>query len=157
MEYQLVVIIHRGEVRMRLRICGTLILLAALLSAGPAFGLDSSSEDSAELGVQIQQANFIAPSPERDNLVEEWVEIANLGQEEIALDGWTLGDEQNHIYTFPDGFFLPPGASVKIRSGKGQDGAADLYWNSSMPIWNNSGDIATLRDASGELVDRFPR
>jgi hypothetical protein len=38
----------------------------------------------------------------------------------------------------------------------GNDTAEDLYWNRSLSIWNNDGDVATLKDASGNIVSRYP-
>lgn len=33
--------------------------------------------------------------------------------------------------------------------------AANLYWERSQLVWNNTGDTAMLRDASGTKVARF--
>lgn len=126
------------------------ILLA--LSAGLAFaGSESSSTGSK---IVIENASFIAHSPEKENLNGEWVEIANTGADQ-SLSGWTLEDQQNHSYTFKD-FTLKAGASVKVHTGSGIDTAGDLYWNRSTPVWNNDGDMATLKDASGNIVSRYP-
>ena len=70
-------------------------------------------------------------------------------------DGWTLEDAQNHSYAFPD-FSLAAGAAVKVRTGEGNDSATDLFWNRSSSIWNNGGDVATLKDASGNIVASYP-
>ena len=95
------------------------------------------------------------PSPEKENLDEEWVEISNLGTADVSLAGWTLEDAQNHTYKFPD-FSLKAGGAAKIRTGMGNDTSEDLFWNRSSSIWNNDGDVATLTDASGNIVSRYP-
>ncbi len=110
---------------------------------------------AAESGVAITAANFEATSPEEDNLNEEWVEISNLGTSDVSMTGWTLEDEENNTYSFPD-VSLAAGASVKVHSGAGTDTAEDLFWNSSSPVWNNDGDTATLKDAAGNVVSRYP-
>ncbi len=120
------------------------LVLGAALAAGAAEG-----------GIAITNANFAAPSPEKENLNEEWVEISNLGTEDADLAGWTLEDAQNHTYKFPD-FVLKAGGVAKIRTGEGNDTAVDLFWNRSSSIWNNDGDVATLKDASGSIVSRYP-
>jgi hypothetical protein len=123
-------------------------LAVLILGAAMAAGAEQS-------GIAITNANFAAPSPEKDNLNEEWVEITNLGTGDVNLAGWTLEDGQNHTYKFPD-FSLKAGAVAKIRTGDGNDTAADLFWNRSSSIWNNDGDTATLKDASGSIVFRYP-
>jgi len=128
---------------------GALISLAVLiLGAAMAAG-------AAENGIAITNANFAATSPEKENLDEEWVEISNLGSADVSLAGWTLEDAQNHTYKFPD-FSLKASGAVKIHTGMGNDTTEDLFWNRSSSIWNNDGDVATLTDASGNMVSRYP-
>ncbi len=71
------------------------------------------------------------------------------------MTGWTVKDEANHIYTFPD-FNLAGDATVTLYTGAGIDTTAELYWDSSgyrcNAIWNNDGDTLYLRDISGNLV-----
>jgi micrococcal nuclease len=128
---------------------GALITLAVLL-LGTAL-----AAGAAESGIAITNANFAAPSPEKENLNEEWVEISNLGTADVSLAGWTLEDAQNHTFKFPD-FSLKASGVVKIRTGMGNDSSEDLFWNRSSSIWNNDGDVATLTDASGSIVSRYP-
>lgn len=124
------------------------IFLGATLVQG-----ETTSEQSA---ISITNANFVAPSPEKENLNEEWVEISNLGDMDEDLTGWTIEDEQNHTYMF-QGFTLKAGASVKVHTGIGKDTSSDLYWNKNAPIWNNNGDVATLKDASENVVFSYPQ
>lgn len=112
-------------------------------------------QGAAESGVAITAANFEAASPEKENLNEEWVEISNSGTSDVSLTGWSLEDGQNHTYSFPE-INLAAGASVKVHSGSGTDTAKDLFWNRSSAVWNNDGDTATLKDAAGNVVSRYP-
>jgi competence protein ComEC len=135
------------------------VCIIAVLSTGLCIGEESDpAPDSDEMimgEVIISDACFAAPSPERENLNEEWVEITNLGETIEDFTGWILSDEGNHVYTFPDGFTLDPDASVLVHTGNGDDTTSDLYWNSASPIWNNGGDVATLKDGSGEIVAQY--
>jgi len=130
----------------------TLALFALFLGTVLVQGEDSSAEN----GITISNASFIAPSPEKENLNEEWVELTNLGGVDEDLTGWTLEDAQNHTYTFRS-FTLNAGSKVKLHTGKGDDSAEDLYWNKNTPVWNNSGDVATLKDASENIIASYPK
>ena len=146
---------YSGEKEMNNRIfAGTLIFSLAVLFLGTALGQEENSSTDSQIA--ITSANFVAPSPEKENLNEEWVEVSNNGSSEANLTGWILEDAQNHTYTIPD-FSLKAGAKAKIRTGIGNDTSADLFWNKKTPIWNNSGDVATLMDASGNIVSRYPK
>ena len=131
------------------------IYTGALISLAVLFIGAALVQGAAESEIAITSANFAAPSPEKENLIDEWVEISNLGTEDVSLAGWTLQDAQNHTYSFPD-FSLSAGAKAKIRTGMGNDTSEDLFWNRSSSIWNNGGDVATLTDASGNIVSRYP-
>jgi hypothetical protein len=81
----------------------------------------------------------------------EYVKITNSSAQTRVLTGWTLRDTQSHIYTFGK-FSLAPGRSVLVRTGKGTNTATARYWGSSAYVWNNTGDTATLKNASGATV-----
>jgi hypothetical protein len=131
------------------------IFAGALLSLAVLFLGAAMVQGADENGIAITNVNFAAPSPEKENLIEEWVEISNLGTKDVNMADWTLEDAQNHTYKFPD-FSLPAGAKAKVRTGTGDDTAEDLYWNRSTSIWNNGGDVATLKDASGNVISLYP-
>jgi hypothetical protein len=131
------------------------IFAGALISLVVLFLGAALVQGAEESGIAITNTNFAAPTPEKENLNEEWVEISNLGSSDVSLAGWTLEDAQNHTYAFPD-FSLAAGANAKIHTGIGDDASGDLYWNRSSSIWNNGGDVATLKDASGNIVSRYP-
>jgi hypothetical protein len=84
----------------------------------------------------------------------ETVMITNAGSDAVDLSGWTLSDIAEHVYTFP-AFVLQPGASVTIHICSGEDSAEVLYWGRCSAIWNNDGDTAYLRDATGRDVSTF--
>ena len=131
------------------------IVLAVLMALclGTAFAADANSTKSM---VTITNASFKAPSPENDNLIGEWVEIANEGSVLRSLQGWTLSNQHNRTYAF-NNFTLAAGAFVKVHTGIGNDTATDLFWNRKMAVWNNDGDLATLKDAVENVVSIYPR
>jgi hypothetical protein len=64
------------------------------------------------------------------------MELINQCTEAQSLEGWTLADPQNHVFTFP-GFVLQPGATVKVHTGAGDNTDSDLYLGRKIPIWNS--------------------
>jgi hypothetical protein len=131
-------------------------LLSTMLVLSLGLMLAQGETSGAQGKVEITNANFVAPTPEKENLNGEWIEIANGGETDENLAGWTLTDQQNHTYSFPD-FTLKAGAKVKVHTGSGEDTDEDLFSNRSTPIWNNDGDTATLKDASGKAVAKYPK
>lgn len=129
-----------------------LVLISALVfvAAGLSLGEDTEKEmeegTDAVYGVVITNASW----------VDEWVEISNPGDSAQDFTGWSLKDEQNHTYNFPEDFVLLPGRVVVVHTGVGDDSANDLYMNMGNPIWNNAGDVATLIDAEGRVVSQYP-
>lgn len=137
---------------------GMLGILIAFMSLGTALAEEenhSITASTTDLQIAITAANFVATSPEKEHLDDEWVEITNKGSSEVNLAGWTLTDAQNHTYTFPD-FILAAGAKVVVRTGEGDDNAENLFWNRSTSIWNNGGDLAVLKDSEGNIVSMYP-
>ena len=93
-----------------------------------------------------------APGDDRENLNGETVSLTNEGEASLDLSGWTVRDEADHVYRFPDGTTLAPGATLTLHSGSGEDGGGDYYWGQSSPVWNNGGDTVTVRDGPGRTV-----
>jgi hypothetical protein len=98
---------------------------------------------------------YIEFDPPGSDLEGEYVRIQNNTGRAINLTGWTLHDgADKHVFTFP-AFSLATGAEVRIWSKAGTNDAANLYWGSRSPIWNNTGDTARLLDASGKEISRY--
>ena len=95
-----------------------------------------------------------AAGDDRANLIGEHVVPVNAGDAPLDLSGWTLADEAGHVYRFPDGFGLAAGARVTVHTGAGADATTALYWGADGPVWNNDGDVVTVRDANGAVVLR---
>src|SRR5262249_11066093 len=84
----------------------------------------------------------------------EFVLIENDRAAVADLSGWTLSDAAKHVFTFPL-FTLAPGATVRIWTGQGHNDAENLFWGRRQAVWNNTGDIAILRNGAGIEVSRF--
>jgi len=127
-----------------------LFALAGVTSiVGAAFA--SSAPSRSCLRVSIPRM-MCAPEGEGQAVTGEYVELRNDGRGAVGMEGWTLCDvNQNHCYTF-GAVRLAGGADVTIWSGAGADTAADVYWGSPQAIWNNEGDVATVRNADGEVM-----
>ncbi|HPR67491.1 MAG TPA: lamin tail domain-containing protein [Methanothrix sp.] len=130
----------------RLMLISVLAFLVAGISSAEDTDAVINEVAEAVYGVAITNASW----------VDEWVEVTNSGESAQDLTGWTLKDEQDHTYAFPEGFVLGTGGAVTVHTGVGNDTAANLYCNMGCPIWNNAGDVATLMDADGMVVSQYP-
>ncbi|MGK5680628.1 lamin tail domain-containing protein [Actinoplanes sp. URMC 104] len=97
-------------------------------------------------------------SPGRDDrsaesLNQEWIAIVNTGRKPVSLLRWSVRDEAGHAFTFGDVTLPGDNARVFLHTGKGRPSATDVFWGSGNYVWNNTGDAAELRDASGRTVD----
>lgn len=115
-----------------------------------AMGFVSPGNASIEIG----QIRFNADGDDNHNLNDEWVELNNPGGSDLDLTGWGVKDESaSHRYSFPPGFRLGAGATVRLHTGCGSDAGNALYWcNTGSAVWNNSGDTVFVLDPSGNVV-----
>lgn len=104
--------------------------------------------------VYISALQFNAPGDDRQNLNHEWVRLTNRGDGPVLLAGWTLSDKTgSHPYVFP-AFVLMPESSVTIYSGWGRMNDTALFMGLDAPLWGNTGDVATLKDGGGTIIDQ---
>ncbi len=77
----------------------------------------------------------------------EYIVIHNSGSRRVTMTGWVLHDVPRagttHRFVFPT-FRLRPGKTVRIHTGSGSNNSTDLYWGSSVYIWGDDSDTATL-------------
>ena len=109
-----------------------------------------------ESSVVISTIEFDAPGRDNERPNEEWIAITNVGSDSVDLSGWSVRDESTrNRFSFPTGFRLNPGETVRVRSGCGTDGTRDLYWCARDPVWTNTGDRGFLVNPQGQFVDTF--
>jgi|GEM_PF-2432308 len=82
----------------------------------------------------------------------ECIVVNNAGEDPIDLGGWVLQDaaRRPHVYTFAPDSRVGAHQALSLWTGRGSDGALDRYWGRRQAVWNNSGDVAVLRDPDGE-------
>ena len=82
----------------------------------------------------------------------ECVVITNKGSTPVSLDGWRLEDIARHSFPFEKAAQLPPGGSITVWTRAGQSTPTKWFLGRARAIWNNTGDIAILRNDKGEPV-----
>lgn len=128
--------------------------------------------------IRITEIHNNPPGPdEPSKLNQEYVVIENCGTTTEDIVGWTLIDQtptgaNRHDYTFPpslpggSGYRFEPGELIYVMTGTGDDVFKpanspndpeprphfDFHQNRDWFIWNNTGDTATLADATGRVV-----
>jgi len=102
--------------------------------------------------LQIAEIHADAEGDDRENLNDEYVTFENPSDEALDLSGWTVRDEADHVYTFPEGTELGANEQLTRRTGSGEDGDGERYWGEGAPVWNNGGDSVIVRTANGETV-----
>ncbi len=86
------------------------------------------------------------------NPSQRWVQISNEGIGAWNLTGWSLSSGENTTYKF-SAFDLADGASVRVREGIGNSTAAEIYTNSTAPLW--IGREVTLRNDAGNIISTY--
>lgn len=129
-----------AQVQLLLRVEGFLHL--QLARAG---GLVRDSVYALPLRLEIQA------DPAGVDLQAEQVLIHNDGDSAVHLGGWTLHDaaKRPNAYTFAATQRLAAGATLHLWSGRGSDDDQHLHWGRRKAVWNNTGDVAVLRDPDG--------
>jgi hypothetical protein len=77
----------------------------------------------------------------------EFARLHNACGSKLSLHGFTLRDKQGNTYDRFGTFKLGPGRFLDIHTGKGSNTRTDRFWGRVGYVWNNSSDIATLRNA----------
>jgi hypothetical protein len=95
----------------------------------------------------------------RDPQHDEFVEIFNSGDVPLCLDGWILGDAHDSArHVFPLARPLVPGETLVVFGGgvpTGDFHGARVQWADGSLGLSNSGDVLTLRDATGAVAWEF--
>jgi len=106
--------------------------------------------------VVIHEIYYNSPGKDtgsKTSLNAEWVQLRNRTSRTITLTHWTLRDRAGHVYTFGT-YRIKAGGSVKIHTGSGTSTQMNRFWGHGWYIWNNNGDGATLKNASGTVKSR---
>jgi hypothetical protein len=134
---------------------GLLVLLGFVLLLGSGLFLVQKYELVIPGIVHfVSPFHYDASGVDARNLDDEYFTLRNLYKDAVDMSGWTLTNREGVTFAFPEGFVLPSQAKVCVFTGCGVDTDSDLHWCSERPIWRNEGDTATLRDATGRIIDR---
>jgi hypothetical protein len=87
-----------------------------------------------------------------DDVAGERVEVRNFGGTAVELSGWTLEDAGSYRYAFP-AFSLAAGGMVTVWVKGGVDTGTELFSGRGSAVWNNEGDVGTVKDSLGNVVD----
>jgi|GEM_PF-143729 len=101
-----------------------------------------TSAPGSEIQLVLQVLNPGEPA-------SEIVQIVNQGAF-VRLTGWTLSDEEENTFTFPD-FSLWGGGAINVHTAGGSNTTTDLYWGQPNAVWE-AGSLVVLRNAEGEVV-----
>jgi LysM repeat protein len=96
----------------------------------------------------VEIADVMAPG----NLEAEVAVIRNRGGVS-RVELWKLSDADGNTFTFP-AVILYTDAEVRVHSGPGTSSPTDLYWSREVAAWD-TGELITLRDAEGNVVDTY--
>jgi lamin tail-like protein len=121
-------------------------LLTAIMFHGTTYTL------SCKVPLALGEARYNPSGTDAGtNLVNEFVRVKNTGKVAVNIKGYTLRDRGVNVYTFAD-LNLNAGATVTVRTGKGTNTGANVYFNHGHEIWNDS-DAATVRDDLNVTLD----
>ena len=118
--------------------------------------VDSAAEAEGQLEVTDMAVDS---SLEPD---EEFIELTNTGDAALDMSDWTVRDREGGAVdargldpvTFPDGFILEAGESVRIVTAPGQDTEDTVHWGYDTRNWHEDGDVIIVLDGDGEEVLR---
>ena len=84
--------------------------------------------------------------------VDEYVCLKNNDQRPADLGSWVLRNVMGRSFSFPTGFSLPVGATVKVHTGPGTNSATDVYWNYTVkPAWETGDKLTLLSNENQEV------
>lgn len=146
-------------------ILGTIFGISLIFMGGSAAVADPNNFQDLKLTV----FGFNAVGTDQTwNRNEEYVWFKNVSGEEKDITGWYLTDSRADMankLVFADDLFphltdgkLPAGHSVIVYTGTGNDANDNdrhaVYRNHGH-YWNNGGDVVSLVDADGTLIERL--
>lgn len=143
---------------------------AAYFEGLVTFQLEGFLHVTVTRGGGLARATAIAPAaglallvvqgPVGADVTGEHVVITNNTEEAVSLGGFVLQDAaptRPHRFVLPAAT-VPPGGSLTIWTGRGQNDAENIFWGRAKSVWNTPGDTVSLLDTAGLRVAsaRYP-
>ena len=118
-----------------------------------ALGRDSEAEDAfakaSELGYEVQPALSLAITNVTSVGEDEFIEMANDGNETQSFENLILTIDENESVVLPD-FILEPGQRIRVHLGEGESNETDIFLNSDLALDDVAGNLI-LKDSAGGL------
>lgn len=103
--------------------------------------------------VSISHINF--DGKEKGSEGDEYAQITNDSNCWVDVSGWQLSAGKAQNFQFPELSALAPKTSVRVYTNKIDAHSGGFSFKSKRAIWNNKGDIGTLRDNTGKQVSKL--
>ncbi|MEV4636308.1 lamin tail domain-containing protein [Actinoplanes sp. NPDC049548] len=132
----------------------SILAAAAVALTGSLAAGDPAS--AATPALRFHGAQYDSPGTDNrsaTSLDNEWISLVNSGSRAVNLSGYTIRDASNHVYRFGAVSIAGNGGRLWLHTGKGSNTGKHRYWGSGNYVWNNTGDTAYLRNASGKQLD----
>lgn len=88
------------------------------------------------------------------DLNSETVRIQSNADEVVSLEGWTIQDAENNIFTFPAIQLIRKGIFIELYTRSGHTTPFELYWGQPEARWQ-SGETVVLRDSTGQIQSAY--
>jgi hypothetical protein len=124
----------------------------AFLAVAAAFHFGPFSERP---DVRVDVAASLVNSKLVDTGPAEYICLVNKSGGDVDLLGWELRDAEGSVNRLPD-VTLSPDQRLRVHPGGGTNSEADLFGEGMDSVWNNTGDIVTLLDEDGNVIDSVP-
>jgi hypothetical protein len=140
-------------------IASTLTTMLVLSVVGTVLVLVAADAEAAPRAacMKIRAINYDpagADDATNAHLNRETVTLRNGCASSVTITGWTLRDAQSNVYTFPT-TTVGASSTVVVHTGRGTNRQGHRYWQRRQYVWNNEGDTARLRRATGVLVATY--
>ena len=145
---------HAPRVARRLARLAMAAVIAIPLGAG-LVAAQPASTDAATSCIYISGARFDPAGPDASHLNREYVKVANRCAKMINIKGWTVRDKAGNTYTF--GSLRMGSGTIYLHTGSGKARPGHRYWGRTEPVWDNTGEKASLYRGDGSKASSWPR
>lgn len=110
--------------------------------------------------IRVTQFVYNPSGNENYNANGEFVILENISEKDLNLSGWKILDASKHKLILPD-MIIQPNMKLKIYSGTGSNKLGNskntqkVYWGNGSAIWNNDGDILTVKDRKNNIILKY--
>ncbi len=122
-------------------------------------GLDMESDQATSQTLRVSFSEFMAYPIASLETYGEWIELHNLGQQSVDINGWTLksAPAETHIINFGGPLIIPADGYIILgkNTDKSSNGGVDVAYAYSTISLENDKDDLFLIDSNGKTVDSF--